>query len=76
MKRTKVNECLNQIGQKVLLKGWIANFRDHGSLNFIDLRDWTGTVQLVTSEKIDIGKEWVVEIECEVVARDAKAVNP
>ena len=76
MKRTKVSECLNQIGQKVLLKGWIANFRDHGSLNFIDLRDWTGTVQLVTSEKIDIGKEWVVEVEGEVVARDAKAVNP
>jgi len=75
MKRTKVVECINEVGKIILLKGWVGNFRDHGAVNFIDLRDWTGTVQVVTSEKIDIGKEWVVEIEGEVVSRDAKAVN-
>lgn len=75
MPRTLINECLTKIGQKVLLKGWVANFRDHGSLNFIDLRDWTGVIQIVTSDKIDIGKEWVIEVEGEIVARSDQAVN-
>ncbi len=76
MNRTKVAECLNLVGQKILLKGWVSNFRDHGALNFIDLRDWTGVVQIVTSKKIDIGREWVVEIEGEVVNREESAINP
>lgn len=73
--RTYIKDVVNKVGETVTIKGWVANFRDHGSLNFIDLRDWTGTVQLVTSTKVDIGKEWVVEVEGEVVARDPKAVN-
>lgn len=76
MERTYIKDVVSGIGKKVLLKGWVANFRDHGALNFIDLRDWTGAVQIVTSEKIDIGKEWVVEVEGTVVARDEKAINP
>jgi len=75
MERTYIKDTVSTIGQKVLLKGWVANFRDHGALNFIDLRDWTGTVQIVTSEKIDIGKEWVIEVEGTIVARDDKAIN-
>ncbi|MFA5895193.1 MAG: aspartate--tRNA ligase [Candidatus Shapirobacteria bacterium] len=75
MERTYIKDTISTIGQKVLLKGWVANFRDHGALNFIDLRDWTGTVQIVTSEKIDIGKEWVIEVEGTIVARDEKAIN-
>jgi aspartyl-tRNA synthetase len=73
--RTLIKDTIKEVGQKVLLKGWVSNFRDHGSLNFIDLRDWTGTVQVVTQEKFDIGKEWVIEVEGEVVNRDTKAVN-
>jgi aspartyl-tRNA synthetase len=75
MERTYIKDTVAVVGQKVLLKGWVANFRDHGSLNFIDLRDWTGVVQVVTSEKISIGKEWVVEVEGVVVSRDPSAVN-
>ncbi|MBP9818268.1 aspartate--tRNA ligase [Candidatus Shapirobacteria bacterium] len=74
--RTYIQDVTKYIGQTVIINGWVSNFRDHGGLNFLDIRDWTGTVQVVTSEKIDIGKEWVVEIEGEVVARDPKAVNP
>ncbi|OIP86523.1 aspartate--tRNA ligase [Candidatus Shapirobacteria bacterium CG2_30_35_20] len=75
MSRTLINDCLNKIGEKVILNGWIANIRDHGHIAFIDLRDWSGNIQVVTNEKIEFGKEWVMEIEGVVKKRDEKAIN-
>lgn len=75
MSRTLINDCLNKIGEKVALNGWIANIRDHGQIAFIDLRDWSGNIQIVTNEKIEYGKEWVMEIEGVVKKRDDKAIN-
>jgi len=75
MIRTKTAECLSKIGQQVKLQGWVASIRDHGQLAFIDLRDWTGIVQVVTNQKIDFGKEWVVEVEGIIKKRDEKSVN-
>lgn len=75
MSRTLISQCPNLIGEKVILNGWIANIRDHGQIAFIDLRDWSGNVQVVTNEKIEYGKEWVMEIEGIVKKRDDKAIN-
>ena len=84
MIRTYIGKCLDKIGQKVLLTGWIANSRDHGSLIFIDLRDWTGTIQLVINPATaksahtlasTLGKEWIIAVEGKVVKRQPNAVN-
>ena len=75
MSRTLISQCPELIGQKVTLNGWIANIRDHGQIAFIDLRDWSGNIQIVTNEKIEYGKEWVMEIEGIVKKRDEKSVN-
>jgi len=41
---TDLNEA--NVGQDVVLAGWANNYRDHGGIIFIDLRDKTGLIQL------------------------------
>jgi len=41
---TDLNE--ENVGQDVVLTGWANNYRDHGGIIFIDLRDKTGLIQL------------------------------
>lgn len=60
MKRTDIIETAKKAGKKVRLFGWVASRRDHGKISFIDLRDRSGIVQVVTEE--DLRPEWVVEI--------------
>lgn len=70
------------IGEEVVLMGWVAKKRNLGSLVFIDLRDKTGITQIVTreeDEKIyktvkDVAGEYVLEVKGEVRERESK--NP
>lgn len=53
MQRTNYAGLTNesQLGQTVVLKGWVAKRRNLGGLLFIDLRDREGIVQLVFNEQ-------------------------
>lgn len=70
------------IGQEVVLMGWVAKKRNLGSLVFFDLRDKTGITQVVVREEDEInhdiashlGSEYVVEVKGSVRERESK--NP
>jgi len=68
----------SHIGSEVVLFGWVANRRDHGSLIFIDLRDREGITQIVfdpdaSGPAHDLAEqfrsEWVVGIRGKVRSR-------
>jgi aspartyl-tRNA synthetase len=69
-------------GQTVSLAGWVARRRDHGGVAFIDLRDATGSVQVVIRDEALAGSlraEWCLQINGEVVLRpdgNANSSNP
>lgn len=76
MERTLVSETINKIGETLLLKGWVQTRRDHGKIMFLDLRDRTGFVQMVsTSDLADAKPEDVVEVTGIVKERPASMVN-
>lgn len=66
-------------GQEVELLGWVAKKRNFGAMNFIDLRDRSGLVQLVFDESFnerlkDVRQEYVLSVKGVVKERQDK--NP
>ena len=45
----------SDIGKEFTFKGWVMHYRDHGGLIFIDLRDYSGILQIVFDENIEGG---------------------
>ena len=65
MERTPSLDTLNKVGQEVRLKGWVRLVRDHGKVMFVDIRDYSGVVQVVfvagmlSDEQVEIGRAHV-----------------
>lgn len=83
MKRVYIKDLHEYIGKEVSIAGWVDVRRDHGKLIFIDLRDATGTVQMVALPNHEeahaqahmVRSEWVLGIQGQVNKRPEKMVN-
>ena len=74
----------SNVSQKITLMGWVQRNRKLGGLQFIDLRDRTGIMQIVFGEEInaeafekakDIRPEYCIAVTGEVVLREAPNHN-
>ena len=72
----------NNVGQDVILSGWINKKRDHGNLLFIDLRDNYGMTQCIIDKENENFKllektplETVLKIQGKVVDRKKETIN-
>ena len=74
----------SNVSQKITLMGWVQRNRKLGGLQFIDLRDRTGIMQIVFGEEInaeafekakDVRPEYCIAVTGEVVLREAPNNN-
>ncbi|HLA45172.1 MAG TPA: aspartate--tRNA ligase, partial [Aggregatilineales bacterium] len=72
-------------GQEVTLAGWVDRWREHGGLNFLDLRDRWGITQVTFNRETSpeahnaasaARSEWVLQITGTVRKRPEEAINP
>lgn len=73
------------VGNEVILMGWVQSRRDHGGVIFVDLRDRTGTTQIVFSPEhnAEIHKtgdklrdEWIIGVKGKIAKRTDETINP
>jgi aspartyl-tRNA synthetase len=67
------------VGQEVVLAGWVDRRRDHGGVAFLDLRDASGIVQVVIHDEEvahPIRAEYVLQITGRVENRPPGNANP
>ena len=75
--------CLEDVGKKVRISGFVQTIRDFGGLVFLDIRDMYGVTQVVTSSDssdVDFASHIPIEssvtVYGEVKKRDEETVNP
>ena len=72
------------VGGEIRLAGWVHHRRDHGGVIFVDLRDWSGLIQLVFSPEHPelfacaerLRSEFVIAVRGRVSPRPAGTENP
>ncbi len=73
------------VGKRHTVNGWVLNYRDHGGLTFVDVRDRSGLVQLVFDPETDpeaqaaakrLRAEDVISASGTVLLRGAGLDNP
>jgi aspartyl-tRNA synthetase len=72
---------ISNVGENVVLSGWVQKSRDLGAMAFVDLRDRYGITQLAFSEDKSaelmstaqkLGREFVIQVEGTVIERASK----
>lgn len=75
---------LKNLGEKVVVTGWVQKRRDLGGLIFIDLRDRSGIIQCTANKDVSesvfkeaakVKGEYVLLVKGEVVRRGESAIN-
>lgn len=73
-----------EVGQTVVLMGWVDVIRDLGGITFLELRDRMGVTQILISPSSGegvkntakrLGSEWVVAVKGEVLRRAEDNIN-
>jgi len=82
MKRTLITETTDQLGSTVTIYGWARSIRQHKSVIFWDVRDVTGSLQVVlTADTKDwesatkVKEEWIVAVTGVINQRPENLVN-
>jgi len=82
----KLNELrVENVGEEVVLSGWVSKVRDLGHFTFIDLRDRYGITQILVNEEVSgkelfeearkLKNEWVIKVTGKVSERSSKNKN-
>lgn len=76
----------NNVGETVVLNGWVNRRRDLGQVIFVDLRDRSGLIQIVLDPEIlgvekfpvaeGLRSEFVISVSGKVMARPEGQANP
>ncbi len=73
------------LDQWVVIQGWVDRRRDHGGVIFVDLRDRTGVLQIVSDPERtpasypvadSLRNEYVVQVQGRVLTRPEESRNP
>ena len=69
---------VTMVGEEVVISGWIESIRDHGGVLFLDLRDNTDVIQVVSNDDSifkGLTRESVIRVAGTIRKRDEETVS-